>query len=66
MVLFDRITGQPVGEVVTADEVYQALRSFRIKMDYNSKVGTAEVGSRSHGAAAALPSDDPPLELLTR
>ena len=24
------------------------------------------MGSRSHGAAAALPSDDPPLELLTR
>ena len=55
-----------MGEVVTADEVYQTFRSFRIVMDYNSKVGTAEVGSRSHGAAAALPSDDPPLELLTR
>ena len=64
--MFDRITGQPVGEVVTADEVYQAFRNFGIIMDYNLKVGKAEVGSRSHGAAAALPSDDPPLELLTR
>merc|ERR1712192_327735 len=44
-----RITGQPVGEVVTADEV-----------------GTVEVGSRSQIASAALASDDPPLEMLTR
>ena len=35
-------------------------------MDENPQVGTIEVGSRSQSSAAALASDDPPLELLTR
>merc|ERR1719458_1336739 len=49
-----RITGQPVGEVVTADEVGTAE--------------VVSIGSsRSHNnAATAIASDDPPLELLTR
>ena len=68
IILFGRITGQPVGEVVTADEVgYEVKKGcFIFRMSNNSQVGTIGVGSRSQSSAAALASDDPPLELLTR